>query len=686
MDEFIYANAKKILKETYGESADFRDGQYEAIEATLIHKRTLVVQKTGWGKSLIYFMCTKLFREREKGVTFVVSPLLVLMENQEDSAKKLGLTCRSLNSKTKDMHEDIIDEIIQNKIDLIFITPETLFGKVMQDKIKDINIGLFVIDEAHCISDWGHDFRLQYCNLYKVLGVLSENVPVLATTATANDRVIEDLTKQLGSDVHISRGPLMRKSLSIQVLKMHENAVRYAWILENINKIEGSGIIYCLTQRDCDYLTEFLKKNNINAISYYSRDGDDEGINAIAEVDFLNNKIKVLVATIKLGMGYDKGDISFIIHYQQPPNIVSYYQQIGRAGRNIPRAYTFLMTGEEDEQIQNYFIETAFPTEEEYTNILDYIFENTDKGVTISDISANINISKARMEKVLMFSQNEGYVVREKNKYYATIKEFKYDFEKYDAITNMRRREQNLMKEYTNFDKCYSKFIVNCLDDKTEENCGICTNCLGYEEFSPNISDESLQKAQDYLEKLQFAIEPRKRWAQTNTTRQTGIPVINQVGICLSKYGEAGYGTLVKNDKYSKKDVFCDELVGKSASVLKKLILAKGIQAITYVPSNRSQMVADFAKKVALRCNIPCLELIVKTNAQKQKEMLNSSHQCFNAQSSFSFANNENAPEKIILIDDIIDSKWTLTVCGDLLASNGAVEIYPFALADSSNK
>ncbi len=682
---YIYNNAHSLLKSIYNENATFRDGQFEAIEATLLNNRTLVVQKTGWGKSLVYFICTKLLRNINKGVTFVISPLLVLMENQESAASKMGLRCEILNSNTKTRHSEIISSIIDNNIDIVFITPETLFSQKAQNSLKDINIGLFVIDEAHCISDWGHDFRLQYGKLIRILTLLPKNVPVLATTATANDRVIEDMKKQLGNDVFVARGPLMRKSLSIQILKLPQTALRYAWILENINKLDGCGIIYCLTQRDCDYLTDFLVQNNVNAKSYYSRNSADEYLNIVAQNEFMNNQIKVLVATIKLGMGYDKGDISFVIHFQQPSNIVSYYQQIGRAGRNIPRAYTFLMTGTEDIEIQNYFIETAFPKKSEFEQVLDYIFENTDNGVIFKSIVTNVNMKSSRIEKTLLFLENEEFIIKDKNKYYLSLKKFEYNHDKYNEVTATRKKEQEFINKYINSSICYNRFIVNALDDNTTENCGICSNCLGYEEFSSTVSNYYLHKAQTYLEKLIIPITPRKQWATTNLTRQTKIPVFNEIGICLSKYGDPGYGTLVKQDKYSHK-MFCDELVGKTVSILKELLKKENFNAITFVPSLNSNMVADFSQRVAKQCNLPCVELLYKSNAPQQKLMQNPSHQCENAKRSFHLIEDVNIPKKIILIDDIIDSKWTITVCGDLLTSNGALKVFPYALADTSTK
>ena len=321
--------ARGILKKIYGENATFREGQYEAIIATLKNKRTLVVQKTGWGKSLVYFISTKILRGKGNGVTLVISPLLVLMENQKLAAEALGLKCEKINSQLNSAEkQEVIEKIKNNMVDLVFITPESLFIKEFQENLPDIDIGLMVIDEAHCISDWGHDFRLKYGNIYKILKILPDNVPILATTATANNRVIEDLEKQLGNEVFISRGKLMRNSLSIQVLELEEIEERYAWILENINKLPGTGIIYCLTQRDCQNLADFLNSNGIEARAYYSRGKEEEKNNEEAESLFSKNQIKVIVATVKLGMGYDKGDVSFVIHFQQPSNVVTYYQQM----------------------------------------------------------------------------------------------------------------------------------------------------------------------------------------------------------------------------------------------------------------------------------------------------------------------------------------------------------------------
>jgi len=680
----VYDSAFSIIHQLYGAGARFRDGQYEAIEATLVNNRTLVVQRTGWGKSLVYFVCTKILRNEGKGVTMVVSPLLVLMENQIEAARKLGLRCDVLNSTVGDRRAEIIQNIISDQLDLILVTPETLFKEDLQNVLKDIRIGLFVIDEAHCISDWGHDFRLEYGNLYKVLSVLPKSVPVLATTATANNRVVEDLNAQLGGNVYISRGSLTRESLAIQVLNLKSKAERYAWILQNIMNLSGSGIIYCLTQRDCDYLSDFLNKNGIPTMSYYSRAQDDEEKNRIAEEKFKNNDIKAIVATIKLGMGYDKGDIGFVIHFQQPSNIVSYYQQIGRAGRNIPCSNAFLLCGKEDNEILDYFINTAFPTEKEETEIVKLLEKSN--GMSAPKICSELNVKKSLVDKALQFLVNEGFLSKSGTKYYLTPKLFKYNREHYEAITSVRFREKEQMSELIRTSKCYSKFIVNCLDDFSARDCGICSNCIGEEIIPLQIASANIENALNYINSLIIKIEPRKRWAITDNTGATSIGHINETGICLSKYGDVGYGELVKRDKYAKSERFCDELVGKSSEVLKPLIMEEAIKYITCVPSLRSGIVEDFTKRLADSCGIEFVPTLSKRVAEQQKLMQNSSHQCKNALSSFFIENDTEVPERIILVDDIVDSKWTLTVCGYRLMEKGCLIVFPFALADSSQK
>ena len=686
-NQAVFNEASKILSQTYGANASFRGGQYEAIEATMTRRRTLVVQKTGWGKSLVYFISTKMNRNHGHGMTMVISPLLVLMDNQMDFARRMGIRCAALNSRIKknsDERADIIYQSRNDRIDMLFITPETLMSDEIQEILPDIRIGLFVVDEAHCISDWGHDFRLEYGRLGRIISGIFSNVPVLATTATANDRVVNDLKAQLGHDVFISRGPLTRPSLHIQVLKLEGKTDRYAWLLENLPKRPGTGIIYCITKRDCEHLADFLNQNGISARPYNAGAADednDEAINA-----FYENRIKVIVATTKLGMGYDKGDISFVIHYQSPANIVAWYQQIGRAGRNLKDAYIFLMNGKEDDDINNYFIETAFPSQKESAGVMAAI--DNGSGLTQAEVESRVNFRKKRIENTLKFLENEGFIRKEHDgrryRFYPTPRRFVYNEEHYQEIMSIRRHELEQMHQLIHTTECLSRFAVNALDDHTAGNCGKCFNCTG-KDIYPNltVSMESKDIASAYINASILKIEPRKKWADGKFIKQ---PLMQ--GICLSKYGDSGYGEMVKKGKYPPPGMpkrFNDQLVTKSALVLEPLIKENGITHITFVPSLRSDLVKDFTKRLAEKTHLQYAELLEKSDAPQQKEMENSVFQCNNAMESFR-ARNTQMPQKTILVDDVVDSKWTLTVCGYKIMEYGCQEVYPFALADSSHE
>ena len=641
----------------------------------MLRKRTLVVQRTGWGKSLVYFISAKMLRKKKRGMTMVVSPLLVLMDNQREMAEKMNLKCDVLNSTVKGRRADIIESLKNDELDVIFVTPETLFSSDIQSSLHRFRIGLFVIDEAHCISDWGHDFRLEYGKLGRVISAMPPNVSVLAVTATANNRVINDLRTQLGDDVYVSRGHLTRESLHIQILRLDTKAKRYAWLLENLNKLPGTGIIYCLTKRDCEELSQFLNHYGLNTMPYYS--GNDDTINTEAIEKFHANKIKAVIATVKLGMGYDKGDISFVIHYQTPANIVSYYQQIGRAGRNISDAYAFLMSGgEEDERINKFFIESAFPTGAESRSI--YRVISSGEGVRLSEIEASVNIRHSRVMKVLDFLENDGLIYREGYVYYASAKTYVYDSKHYRQITRIRRQEMKQMQELISTNECYSRFIVNCLDDDEENDCGRCSNCLGHHVYPGlTLKLSTLKISEEWINSRVLVMFPRLKWPDWKK-----IDYVNMNGICLSKYGDSGYGSMVREGKYETMR-FSDELVERSAEVLMPLVNQKGVKAIAFVPSLRSDIVMNFASRLASRMNIVLYDALGKLPAEPQKDMENSAYQCENAMQSF-YVKIKRPPARIILVDDIVDSRWTLTVCGYKLMEAGCIEVYPFALADTS--
>ena len=675
----------EILRESYGENAKFREGQKEAIEAVVNGKRTLVVQKTGWGKSLVYFLSAKLLKEKKRdGITLIISPLLALMNNQIDSAQRLGLNIKTINSDNKDEWENIISDICDdNTVDALIISPERLanedFVKDCLDKIKN-RVNLFVVDEAHCISDWGHDFRPDYRRIVKILQLLPSNVPVLATTATANDRVVNDIVAQLGENLVISRGELIRESLAIQVIKLQKKEDRLAWLAENIEKMPGSGVVYCLTKADCDLVTDWLNENNIKSEKYYA-DISKEGKAIILE-KFQKNEIKVLVATVAFGMGYDKPDIGFVIHFQRPANIVSYYQQIGRAGRGIELAYAILLCGEEDEHINQYFINSAFPTEKDMNIVVDFITDNP--GKSISEIKGALNIRANRVEKTLKYLTvgDDIYTedVNRKKYYYKSAKKWKPDLERSEGITAIRYKEMQDMDEFTKQKGCYMKYIAEKLDDVNAKVCGKCSNCRGLF-FDERVGAETVQRAQQFIKSKFGVIEPRKQFPD-----KTKIEPEFQFkgGIVLSNYADAGYGMAVRKGKYVD-GYFADELVDASAKILSEFIKNNNIEWITPVTSKRHpKLVPDFAKRLADRLCIGYFEGIKKLDAEEQKKFENSDGQYKNANDSFEII--QVKKENILLVDDMVDSRWTFTVCTMKMREMGSGDIYPFALANTAGR
>jgi ATP-dependent DNA helicase RecQ len=396
-----------------GVNAEFRPGQWEAIESVAIRKRrVMLVQRTGWGKSIVYFLPTKLLREQGAGPMLLISPLLSLMRNQIEMAECIGINALTIHSANRCEWETAEDALISDRCDILLISPERLnnerFLKSTLPGMKG-QVGLFVVDEAHCISDWGHDFRPDYRRIVRILNMLPRNVPVLGTTATANERVITDVQTQLGQDLVVLRGSLGRDSLRLQNICLTNQSERLAWLAENIPKFKGSGVVYCLTVIDTERVAVWLKRKGFNAEAYHA--GDDAKIDRPAlEQAFLNNEIQILVATIALGMGFDKPDISFVIHFQRPGSVVAYYQQVGRAGRAVDRAYGILLSGLEGDDIQNYFIGTAFPSQAIFEEILK-VLENHES-LSFYEILSYANVTPSMAEKALRLLEIDGVVSR----------------------------------------------------------------------------------------------------------------------------------------------------------------------------------------------------------------------------------------------------------------------------------
>jgi len=689
----IFANAEGLLRAMIGEQATFRSGQWEAIEAIVSKKqRVLVVQRTGWGKSLVYFLATKLLRDQGSGPTLLISPLLSLMRNQIDMAKKIGIQAFTINSANRQEWEAAENALSQNECDLLLISPERLNNERFQKSILPSmagSVGLFVVDEAHCISDWGHDFRPDYRKIVRILQMLPRGVPILGTTATANDRVIDDIQHQLGEGLVILRGALDRETLRLQCIRLANQSERMAWLVENLPKFHGSGIVYCLTIPDTQRVAEWLKKNGFNAEAYHA--GNDTEIDRPAlEQAFINNEIQVLVATVALGMGFDKPDISFVIHFQRPGSVIAYYQQVGRAGRAVDRAYGILLSGVEDDEIQDYFIETAFPSVQSMREILDTLGRH--ETLSFDELLSKVNIARGVLEKALKLLEVDGAVgltYDGKVLYFRTPNPWKPDTERIERVLALRRAEKSQMQAYLDHKGCLMEYLLRVLDDPNPKPCSRCANCRG-KGLSSTVSRELVVQAENFLRAVSIPISPRKRWSFGLFPEQKRVippELQNCLGRSLCYYGDAGWGKLVRNGKYIE-SCFAEELVEASLQLILNQWKPDPFPSwLTAIPSCRHPiLVSDFAKRLAKRLGIPYLPVLVRIGEPpEQKTMQNSTMQARNVMATLAVEGSV-LPEPVLLVDDIIDSGWTMTMAGYLLRSHGSGEIYPFTLARASGK
>lgn len=671
------------------QEADFRPGQWECIITLLQRGRILVVQRTGWGKSMIYFLATRLLRDQGSGPTLLISPLLSLMRNQILSANRIGIRAATINSSNTEEWNEVNEHIGRNEVDVLLISPERLendgFRQNVLGPIAD-QIGLFVVDEAHCISDWGHDFRPDYRRIVRVLQALPGNIPVLATTATANNRVVDDVASQLGQ-LKITRGPLVRTSLRLQNIWMPSPAARLAWLAETLPQIPGSGIIYTLTKRDAERVTAWLQLNGIDIRAYHSESPDRETL----ENMLLNNQLKALVATVALGMGFDKPDLEFVIHYQRPGSLVHYYQQVGRAGRAVDDAYGILLSGEEDLEITNYFIQSAFPPQIHVNEVLNTLAD-ADDGLSVPMIQQRLNMTKGSIEKVLKLLSVEAQspVLKQGPRWYRTAVEYNLNQEAIEQICRLRTNEQNEMLEYMQTDNCLMEFISNSLDDPHAGICGRCSNCMGEPLLPETASNEMINRASVFIRRSYQPIEPRRQWPngyqfQQNVWRGRIQPELQcEEGRALSLWGDIGWGEMVRQGK-NQDNRFNDDLIEGCFEMIQDWKPDPFPEWLTCVPSlNHPELVPDFALRLSERMELPFVRCIIKTrNNAQQKTMQNSFQQAQNLDNVFDIQGDVSAGP-VFLLDDMVDSRWTITVLGALLRTNGSGKVFPLALALNS--
>ncbi len=680
--------------------ADFRPGQWESIEDLLNRKRLLVVERTGWGKSMVYFLATRLLRDKGAGVSLLISPLLSLMRNQLEAAARIGVRAETINSTNTDDWDRIEGELRKNQIDILLVSPERLANDKFRENVLSFiaeNVGLFVIDEAHCISDWGHDFRPDYRRIVRVLQALPRNVPVLATTATANNRVVGDVISQLGKDIHLVRGALVRESLKLQNITMKSPAARMAWLAQTIPSLPGSGIVYTLTQRDAERVAEWLRINNIIAKAYHADVADNgNGVSLREELEqqLLKNEIKVLVATVALGMGFDKPDLGFVIHFQRPASVVHYYQQVGRAGRAVAEAFGILLHGEEDDNLADFFIRSAFPPQQHVDVILQEL-DKADGGLSVRELEARLNLKHSHLEKALNYLSVEmpSPITKIGSKWNVTATAGTYHIDQsyVESITSIRKQEQIQMQAYMAHSDCLMEFLSRALDDPQAGKCGKCAGCKGRPLLSPEYDRGLTNKAAIFLKRSHQSLQPRKQWPYGNAlptygfSGRIGNTLCAQEGRALCLWRDAGWGQMVADGRHEQ-GLFDDTLVKACIDMIRQWNPDPTPEWVTCIPSlKRPELMPDFARRLAGALGLPfhpCIQK-AKTNPP-QNEMQNSFQQARNLDGVFAVEPDAVPSGPCLLIDDMTDSGWTFTVAAAILRRAGCAAVFPLALALNS--
>ncbi|AUG79960.1 ATP-dependent DNA helicase RecQ [Kitasatospora sp. MMS16-BH015] len=743
----VRARAEAVLRELAGPSAVLREDQWLAIEALVIdHRRALVVQRTGWGKSAVYFIATALLRARGAGPTVIVSPLLALMRNQVDSAAKAGIHARTINSANPEEWETIQAEVAAGQVDILLVSPERLNNPDFRDQVLPklaAATGLLVVDEAHCISDWGHDFRPDYRRLRTMLADLAPGVPVLATTATANARVTADVAEQLGTGgaplgglgapvgapdhedggdggdggdrgagegrdrALVLRGPLDRESLSLGVLALPDPAQRLAWLADHLPELPGSGIIYTLTVAAADEVTAFLRDRGYPVASYSGRTEDAE--RRSAEADLLANRVKALVATSALGMGFDKPDLGFVVHLGSPSSPIAYYQQVGRAGRGVERAEVLLLPGREDEAIWRYFASLAFPPEEQVRRTIDALAE-ADRPLSTAALETRVDLRRARLETMLKVLDVDGAVRRVRGGWTATGTPWAYDTARYAKVAASREAEQSAMREYVATTGCRMEYLRRQLDDEEARPCGRCDNCAGAR-YRAEFSEEALGAARAALGRPGVPFEPRRLWP--TGMEALGVPLKGRIpageqaetGRALGRLSDIGWGTKLRTllaDQAPDGPVPA-ELVDALVSVLADWArgpggwagaegpdgtrLARPVGVVAMASATRPALVGSLSAQLAKIGRLPLLGQIAYTTGRPPHGPRSNS-----AQRLHSLAGTLTLPEElhaalaanpgpVLLVDDQVDSGWTVTVAARLLRQAGASAVLPLVLA-----
>ncbi len=676
-----------------GPDAVPRPEQLEAVQAVVANrKRTLLVARTGFGKSAVYFSSTKMLRDRGWGPSIVISPLLALMRDQVAAASKLGLRAETINSANTDDWGEIEDALLADEIDLLLIAPERLANPGFRQRVFSMMLArpfALVCDEAHCISDWGHDFRPDYLRLRTVIDELPDWAPILATTATANQRVTDDVASQLGSDTVVLRTSLDRESLHCSVIELDDDAERLAWVADNLGDMEGSGIIYALTVDQAITAAEWLRQRGHDVAAYSGSTSPED--REQLEFRLRNNELKALVATSALGMGFDKSDMAFCIHLGLPPTPVAYYQQIGRAGRGIEHAEVIaLPRPREDERIWRWFESVSMPSEEVCTRVLSQLDQTSP--MSIPRLEAAVNMGRSRLNTLLSILDVQGAVVRTKGGWLRSRMAWTYDGELADRLRELRAVESDQMRGYASHEGCRLRYLRDLLDDAEADDCGRCDRCLARAgeplRWTTEVS-AGAQEARDHLRGVDISVEPRRQWAPGLDQPKGKIaPALQaRVGRALSRLGDGGWGPEVMSLLDGPSTAISPDLVNGMVGILRRWEWEQRPGWICTMPSRRNGAALDaVAAEVGKLGKLPVHSGLVRdASAGWQADQSNSAFQLANVWGLLAVDVTQLPDEPlrsmpVLLLDDTADSRWTITVAAHLLQKAGSGPVLPFVL------
>ncbi|SDK71620.1 RecQ family ATP-dependent DNA helicase [Nonomuraea jiangxiensis] len=691
--------AEEKLRALAGDHARLRDDQWAAIEALVVdRRRVLVVQRTGWGKSAVYFVATALLRELGEGPTVIVSPLLALMRNQIAAAERAGINAVTINSANPEAWEEVYGQVADGLVDVLLVSPERLNNPDFRDNVLPElaeSAGLVVVDEAHCISDWGHDFRPDYRRLATMFAELPPGIPVLATTATANARVTRDVAEQMrlpeelrpeGEDTLVLRGPLERDSLHLSVVRLPSAEQRLAWLARTLRELPGSGIVYTLTVAAAHEIAGYLREQGLEVASYSGQTEPAERL--AAEEALLNNKLKALVATSALGMGFDKPDLGFVVHVGAPQSPVAYYQQVGRAGRGVERAEVILLPGVEDREIWAYFASLAFPPEP----VVRATLQTLEAGGVMSTpaLEAAVDLSRSRLEMMLKVLDVDGAVRRVKGGWEATGEPWSYDTDRYARIAAERKSEQQAMLGYLTTSECREQYLRRHLDDESAAPCGRCDNCTG-DHRSPEIGAQAVETARERLSRPGVEIEARKQWPTGLADLSGRIkPELGaEPGRALGRLTDIGWGNRLRELFNGPDGPLPDDLFKAVVQVLSSWEWASRPVAVVNVPSaTRPLLVRGFAERLAQVGRLSYLgELGYRAGSPGQQ--FNSAKRVRAIRGTLAMPRELGASigscgGPVLLVDDQVDTGWTMTLAAALVRHAGAPAVLPLALAITS--